>query len=56
MRGGTCGDPLHLKERLAFVGDKSAGETALTAREVVSGLCMKTVGMRYEELMNLGRI
>ena len=53
VRRGTFGDPLRLKEHLAFVGDKTAGEPVLTAQEVLSGLYTQTVGMRKEEPMNL---
>jgi hypothetical protein len=53
VRCGTSGDPLHLKEHLAFVGDKNAGDPVLAAQEVLSGLYMQMVGTRNEESMNL---
>jgi hypothetical protein len=46
VRHGTFGDPLHLKEHLAFVGDKNAGEPGLTAQEALSGLYMQMAGKR----------
>jgi len=53
VRYGNFWDPLRLKEHLAFVGDKNAGDLVLTAREVLSGLYTQMVGTRNEEPMNL---
>ena len=52
-RHGTFGDLLRLKEHLAFVGDKNAGDPVLTAPEVLSGLYTQMVETRNEEPMNL---
>jgi hypothetical protein len=49
VRHGTFGDPLRLREHLAFVGDKNAGDPVPTAQEVLSGLYMQLVGTRNEE-------
>ena len=53
VRCGTFGDHLHLREHLAFVGDKNAGDPVPTAREVLSGLYTQMVGTRNEEPLNL---
>ena len=53
VRCGNFVDPLRLKEHLAFVGDKNAGDPVLTAQEVLSGLYTQKVGTRKEEPMNL---
>jgi hypothetical protein len=52
-----CGS-LRLKEHLAFVGDKNAGDPVPTAQEVLSGsligsLYTQMVGARNEKPMNL---
>ena len=53
VRRGTFADPLRWTELLAFGGDKNAGDLPLTAREVLSGLYMKTAGTRNQEPMHL---
>jgi len=53
VRCGTSGDPLRLKDHLAFVDDKNADDPVPTAQEVLSGLYTQMVGTRNEEPMNL---